>query len=59
VTVSDGQPFITADGHELWFISNRSGGLGDFDIYRAVSNGSSFANVAAVTALSSSAVDWS
>lgn len=58
VTDSDNQPFVTADGQELWFISYRAGGLGASDIYRAVWSGSSFANVAAITALSSSTTDW-
>jgi Tol biopolymer transport system component len=58
VTDIDGQPFVTADGQELWFNSNRAGGLGAEDIYRAVWNGSNFANVMAITALSTNASDW-
>lgn len=58
VTDGDDQPFVTADGQELWFTSTRTGGLGVEDIYHAVWNGSGFANVAAITALSSSAADW-
>lgn len=58
VTDADAQAFLTADGQELWFASNRAGGLGDADIYRAVRNGSGFASVAAITALSSSGADW-
>ena len=54
VTDDDGEPFVTADGQELWFVSTRGG----TDVYRAVWNGSSFANVAAVTALSSNAYDF-
>lgn len=30
----DGQPFLTADGQELWFTSNRAGGTA-FEIWRA------------------------
>jgi Tol biopolymer transport system component len=55
---NDFQPFVTADGQELWFVSNRAGGLGATDIYRAAWSGSSFANVAAITALSSNADDF-
>jgi Tol biopolymer transport system component len=58
VANNDSQPFVTADGQELWFTSNRAGGLGGHDIYRAIWNGSSFANVAAVTALSTNAMDF-
>jgi hypothetical protein len=58
VTNNDAQPFVTADGQELWFGSTRAGGLGAYDIYRAVWNGSSFANVAAILALSSNADDY-
>lgn len=58
VTDVDGQPFVTADGQELWFASNRAGGLGGQDIYRATWNGSGFANVAAITELSTNATDY-
>lgn len=58
VTDTDAQPFVTVDGQELWFTSTRAGGLGSNDIYRAVWNGSNFANVAAIAALSSNATDW-
>jgi len=57
VTDNDIQPFVTADGQELWFASIRSGGLGGLDIYRAFWNGSNFANVAAITALITNADD--
>jgi len=58
VTDTDAQPFVTADGQELWFVSNRTGGLGDYDIYRASWNGSSFANITAITALSTNVTDF-
>jgi hypothetical protein len=32
---SEKQPSISADGKTLYFVSNRSGGLGDFDIWRS------------------------
>ena len=56
-TISSGWPSASgipgwrADGQELWFRSSRAGGLGSNDIYRATSNGSSFANAVAVAAL--------
>jgi hypothetical protein len=58
VTDSDSQAFVTADTQELWFVSSRPGGLGNADIYRAAWSGSGFANVAAITALSSDAADY-
>jgi Tol biopolymer transport system component len=58
VTDNDLQPFVTADRQELWFVSNRAGGRGGEDIYRAVWNGFSFANVAAITALSTNAREF-
>lgn len=58
VADSDNQPFVTADAQELWFASNRAGGLGSHDIYRAVWKGSSFADVAPITVLSSSTTDY-
>jgi len=55
VTDNDIDPFVTADGQELWFA--RSKELGNHSIYRAVWDGSSFANVAAITAPNSGADD--
>jgi hypothetical protein len=53
-TDDDGQPFLTADGQELWFISSRTGGR---DIYRATKTGSGFANPVVVPGLSSLSSD--
>jgi Tol biopolymer transport system component len=50
---NDVQPFITADGQELWFTSDRAGGLGGYDIYRAVKSGNAFGTPEAVPGLSS------
>lgn len=58
VTDADAQPFVTADGKELWFTSTRTGGLGGLDVYRASWNGTSFGNVAPITALSTSSADF-
>jgi len=54
----DSQPFLTADGKELWFTSTRAGGLGGFDIWRAARVGSEFATPVSVPELNSSTDDW-
>jgi len=46
----DMQAFLTSDGQELWFVSNRGGDLG---IYRAPREGGEFANPVEVTELES------
>jgi hypothetical protein len=38
----DGQPFLTADSKELWFGSNRAGGVGGGDVWRAVATANGF-----------------
>lgn len=53
----DQNPFVTADGAELWFASNRSGGQGLHDIYAAPKSGSTFANPVVQSTLSSPAED--
>lgn len=50
-TDNDQEPFLTADGKELWFISNRTG---DNEIFRATRSGSGFVNAAPVAELGSS-----
>lgn len=52
VTKNDEQAFLTADGTELWFISDRDGNT---QIYRAPMQGSGFANPALVPELNSTA----
>jgi hypothetical protein len=54
VTDDDWEPFATADGTELWFISNRGG---NNDIYRAVKAGGGFVNPAIVPELNSPVVE--
>lgn len=49
----DVQPFLTADGQELWFASNRTGAMGGEDLWRAVWTGSGFATPVHVSELSS------
>jgi hypothetical protein len=38
----DAQPYVRADGGELWFSSARDGSLGGRDLYRAEASGSGF-----------------
>jgi hypothetical protein len=54
----DATPFLSADGSELWFSSDRPGGLGKHDIYRAAKTGSSFAAPELVVGVSSSEDDY-
>ena len=35
----ESQPSISADGKTLYFVSDRSGGYGDYDIYRSIKSG--------------------
>ena len=55
---SDYEPFVTADGNELWFTSTRPGGLGGYDIWRATLTGNGFATPVIVSELNSSVDDF-
>lgn len=55
---SDAEPFLRADGTELWFASNRPGGAGGYDIYRAGAAGESFGSPQRVPEISSAADDY-
>lgn len=55
---NDGQPFVTADGSELWFSSDRTGGLGTDDIWVAKRTGNGFGPPTPVPQLNSSEADW-
>ena len=55
---ADWQPFVTADGGELWFASTRAGGLGGNDIWHATSTGNGFAVPSIVPELNSSSDDF-
>jgi hypothetical protein len=59
-TEGDGQPYLPGDApdDELWFTSNRAGGLGGNDIWRAQFDGTTFGNPVLVQELSSSYTDW-
>ncbi|MGE0871243.1 MAG: TolB family protein [Kofleriaceae bacterium] len=54
------QPFVSADGEELWFssTSSRPGAQGGADIWYATRMGAAWANAAIVPALSSAHHDW-
>ncbi|MGE5181709.1 MAG: hypothetical protein ACM31C_06590 [Acidobacteriota bacterium] len=54
----DVQPFITADGQELWFASGRSGGAGGHDIYRSAMSGGAFGAPIRVPELSTASDEW-
>ncbi|HEX8110174.1 MAG TPA: hypothetical protein VF516_20730 [Kofleriaceae bacterium] len=53
-TDDDQEPFLTADGKELWFISNRTG---NNEIFRATWSAGGVASAAVVPALSSSSAE--
>jgi len=53
----DGQPFLTADGTELWFVSSRAG-LGVYHIWHAARTSGGFTTPAIVPELNSSSEDW-
>jgi hypothetical protein len=52
------QPFLRADGAELWFASDRPGGYGGYDIYRAAAAGNSFASPRQVPEISTPYEDF-
>jgi Tol biopolymer transport system component len=55
---NDRTPYIASDGDELWFASDRPGGRGGFDVWRATKSPSGgFANPIAITEVSSMAAD--
>lgn len=55
---SDAQPFVTADGSELWFGSSRTPTMGGYDLWRAPRSGAGFGTPVRVAELGSSAHDW-
>jgi len=54
---ADIQPFVSADGVELWFSSSRTGGRGATDLWRALRSGAGFGAPEAIVGLSSSVAD--
>ncbi len=57
-TNDDAQPFLTVDGQELWWSSNRAGGAGGHDFYFSTITGGSFGTPTRVAELSSAGDDW-
>jgi hypothetical protein len=51
-------PFITSDNSEIWFVSDRPGGMGLFDIWQAKKSSSTFLPPQVMAALNSSNEDW-
>lgn len=57
-TANENQPYFRAGGNELWFISDRPGGAGLYDIYMSTKSGNTFAAPTRVVELSSPSEDW-
>ena len=57
-TQNDGQPFVTADGKELWLSSSRGSTSGDSNLWRSVRVGGAFTDPVPVPELSSASTDW-
>jgi Tol biopolymer transport system component len=57
-TTNENHAYFRSAGSELWFISDRPGGAGGFDIYVAKRSGTAFGSPARVAELSSAADDW-
>jgi Tol biopolymer transport system component len=57
-TTNENHAYFRSAGSELWFISDRAGGAGAFDIYVAKRTGEAFAAPVRVAELSSAAQDW-
>jgi Tol biopolymer transport system component len=57
-TTNEAHAYYRSAGEELWFVSDRDGGAGAFDIYVAKRSDGGFATPKRVAELSSSAQDW-
>jgi hypothetical protein len=57
-TANENHAYFRSEGSELWFISDRPGTAGGFDIYVATRTGTMFAAPARVAELSSAGQDW-
>ncbi len=55
---NENHAYFRAAGHELWFISDRPGGAGLYDIYMSIRSGATFAAPNRVVELSSPSEDW-
>jgi len=54
----EGSVFVTPEGQTMYFSSNRSGGSGGADIYRATLSGSIWINITNLTTINSSSDDY-
>jgi len=57
-TTNENHAYFRSGGGELWFISDRDGPAGSFDIYVAKRTGATFAAPTRVAELSSGSQDW-
>jgi Tol biopolymer transport system component len=57
-TKNEYNPFVTTDGSELWFSSDRTGGVGGQDIWYAKWTGNGFGPPTPVPELNASGEDW-
>jgi Tol biopolymer transport system component len=57
-TTNENHAYFRSAGSELWFISDRAGPAGSFDIYVSKRTGNAFAAPTRVAELSSAAQDW-
>jgi len=55
---NENHAYFRSEGSELWFISDRAGPAGSFDIYMAKRTGDVFAAPTRIAELSSAAQDW-
>lgn len=57
-TTNENHAYFRGAGDELWFISDRPGGLGSYDIYVTKRTGETFAAPAPVAEINSADQDW-
>jgi hypothetical protein len=55
---NENHAYFRAAGSELWFISDRPGGAGGYDIYTSAKSGAAFAPPTRIAELSSPSADW-
>lgn len=55
---NENHAYFRSEGSELWFISDRAGPAGSFDIYMSKRTGTAFAAPTRIAELSSAAQDW-
>jgi Tol biopolymer transport system component len=57
-TTNENHAYFRAAANELWFISDRPGGAGGFDIYVSARNGTAFGAPTRIAELASPTADW-